>query len=501
MPQLRSACHPTALTGFKRQPGARVLPVLIASGLVVAGIAAEDGKFGPPVIAPGMPGSPGTSTTSPSFAEFTAGRPLLGSGRQVLVQGFLDVDTVQQDNYRDGESSVGDHRGRGLLRSALGLRLRLDEQVSVHLTVGYHAEAGGLPANSPVDGPANGAGTTGNSGTNTGTAIMQEAFVNLQEVLGFETAGLKAGRMPVSFWLHDKRRSFLFDSRADDRDLTSWDGAQASYSGFESFLITPFVYRVPDSSGLTGIVVDWQPVKSSGDDRLFITGSWNLQRDVPVKGLSRRGKSLTSWYAGLDYRQGDVGLWAEFAKQTGQQGDGKRFNGYGGSIGLDLAMGPSSPFNFGIAIDWKSGDGSPGDDRNDALIDPYESISDTYIVEHEKYGEIGRYLDGNLQAGKIKVGVAFDQQDTVRLDFIYAAYKTDKSVNGSSRWLGQEADLTLTWHYNYNTSTKLFGGVYKPGSAFRAIAPGPNNGTATTAPSESSDEFIWLFGANVLVEF
>jgi hypothetical protein len=469
---------------------------------LVASLAILAAADPPPTVAAG--GS-APSTTSPTFAEVVPGKPLLGAGRQVVVQGYLDVDTLTQDNYRDGENSVGDHRGRGLLRSALGMRLKLDDAVLVQLTVGYHAEAGGGAANNPVDGPATGAGTTGNAGTNKGTAIMQEAFARLQEVLGFETLGLVAGRMPVSFWLHDKHRAFLFDSRADDRDLSSWDGAQASYSGIEDLLLTGYTYRLPDASGLSGLVADWQPVQSSGDDRLFVTLSWNLQRDVPVKGLARRGKSLTTWYAGLDYRQGGVGLWAEFARQSGQEGDGLRYAGYGGSAGLEITPGKGSPFSMALIGDWMTGDGKPSDDKNENFINPYESINDTYIVESEKYGEISRYMDGNLRAAKVKVGVAFDNRDTVRMDLVYGAFQTDQPVAGSSRWLGQELDLTTTWQYSYNVTSRVFLGAFKPGSAFRAIAPGPDNGTIPgvrdPGDSDASTNPIYLIGGNILVEF
>ena len=133
----------------------------------------------------------------------------------------------------------------------------------------------------------------------------------------------------------------------------------------------------------------------------------------------------------------------------------------------------------------------PTDDSNDAFINNWEGVSDTYIVEHEKYGELSRLLSGNLQAYKGKFEIALDDKKRVRVKSVYAFYKTSESINGQGKDFGQEADLHLQWDYTRNATITLLAGMFKPGDAYIEASQ-------STTPS---DDLIYLFGANLLVKF
>ncbi len=459
-----------------------------------------------------------------AISEYAPGRSsTLGGQRQVIVQGDLDLDAITQDNYRDGDQGLGDHRGRGLIRCDFGLKMTLDDKVKVQLILGYHGEAGGVAANSPVDGPAPGSGQSGNQGPNgfqdrngdaRGAVVLQQAFVRLQDVLGFNTVTAVAGRMPESFWIHqdlteerysnDKKRAMLFDSRADDRDLTSWDGFKASYSGFDTWQIIPFVYCTPDASGLYGVAVDWRPMDTNANQQLVLSGSWNVVRNVPIKSgfdangqiVNSRGKNLTTWYGGADYKSGGFSFFGEIGYQSGNQGNGEQFAGRGATGGVEWQFGPNSPVTMGLLADYFSGDSNSGDGKNSRFINPYEHICDTYIVENEKYGELSRYMDGDLQALKVKLGVRMANDNSVRMDAVWGGYRLDSAAS-AQRYLGQEVDLTISWRVSYDARLSLLGGVFFPGPGFKLIAP--NN---PLAPGESAGNSpVYLAGVNLKVAF
>ncbi len=414
-------------------------------------------------------------------------RLAIGGSRQVLIRGLVDLDGLTKGNYLDGNSNLSDHRGYGLIRAELGAKVKMDEKVSATVTVAYYDEAGNsVPA----------ASATSTARADRSRAVIDDAFVELKEFLGFEQLGILAGRQPMTWNLRKGHGAFLYDSRADDPEVTSWDGVRVGYAGFEGIDISPYAFRLPDNSSLFGGAIDWRPA-GAGDNRTFITASANLERNVVLRatpangGVQGLGERLITYHVGSEFELGEVDLFGEFAIQKGTERGGVQFAGWGGSAGFDWKM--YQQFGIGAQVDYLTGDNDPTDGKNRAFINNWESTSDTLIVESEKYGELSRYLQGNLQALKLKAGFAFDEQNKVRLNAIYGFYRMTKPVGTvGSKSFGQELDLGLTWQYTYNATFNLRSGLFKPGQGFTAVAP--------AVPNASTD-LAYLLDVNLTVVF
>jgi Alginate export len=205
------------------------------------------------------------------------------------------------------------------------------------------------------------------------------------------------------------------------------------------------------------------------------------------------GDSLQTYYVGGDADFASLELFGEFAMQNGSQNSDVDFKGFAFSGGIDWH---ADRLVLGFQGDYFTGDKDPNDGENRAFINNWEGVSDTYIVESEKYGEQSRLLVGNLQAYKGKVELALDDKKRVRIKSVYAYYKTNELVAGSAgKNFGQEADLHLAWDYTRNATITLLGGVFKPDDAYKAAR---NNSTPTVT---ANDDLIYLIGANLLVKF
>ena len=437
------------------------------------------------------------STPGPRFG--------VGQQRSVVIRGMLGFDVLSQGQYLSGNGSESDHRGYGNIRAELGAKVRLDEQVAVVVTLAYEAEAGDNTGNDPY------------AEDKTGFTVVDDAYAELNDVLGFETIGMKIGRQPVAWNLREGRGAFLYDSAANHPKVTSWDGGRATWNVVEGIEINPFAFSVPGASTLFGGELNWKPAKS-GDSRTFLTAmaTWEVNAPEftvnpvsdagPSKEASgdgratftpgRTGDRLGTYYAGADFYLGDVELFAEGAMQNGNQYDGIKYAGYGLSTGLDWHLFPAQAFVVGLQVDHLSGDEDKTDSVNRGFVNTWEGVSDTYIVESEHYGELSRYLQGNLQAAKLRAGVAFDSRNKVRLDAVFAYYRTAKPVTragstAEARSFGQEGDLTLTWKYTYDATIRLFAGGFLPSGAYENVAPGLT----------PSNEVIYLLGGNLTVVF
>ncbi len=429
-----------------------------------------------------MPGG-GTSTTVYGTQQ-----------RQVFISGLVDLDYLAQDNYLDADSDDrGDLVKEGLIRGEFGARVELDERIEAKLTMAYQAEMGGAPFVRVVDTtPASTADTENTD------VVLDDAFVVLKEFLNYPQVSVKAGRQPVAWNLRTDYGGFLFDSRADYPEVSSWDGAKMQLQ-FETLVFHPYAFALPDDSRLYGLVLDWQP-EQGATNGLFITGSANLQRDPVWAGST--GSSLLTYYGGLEMRfDNGIDLFGEGALQRGSADDGAEYDGYAFSGGLEWRPNTVLPMAFGIQGDFFSGDEDPGDDSADAFVNPWEGFSDTYIVEHEKYGEIAELThqdaiagpDVGLQAAKAKAEVALDQTNRFRLRSIYGFYRTSEVVaGGDSLDFGQELDLSLTWQYNDagNAHITFLGGVFLPDEAYQELAGAGDD-----------DDLVWLFATNLQVAF
>ena len=430
--------------------------------------------------------------TSPSGGlqgyEVAPGPRFGGSNRTVVIRGMMDLDVVNRGGYLSANGDVSDHEGYGNIRAELGAKVKPDETVGVNITFAYEAEAGDNTADDP-EGKAR-----------AGFAVVDDAFVELRDFLGFASFGAKLGRMPVGWNLRSGHGAFLYDSAANHPKVTSWDGAQASFTGFEHFQINPFAYSLPGASTLYGVEANWEPAQS-GDRRSFLTAmaTWERQSPVYLPDVAKsqaEGKAmftqvdklsrLVTYYLGGEFQAGDADLFAEGAAQRGDGMGGQSAEGYGLSLGFDWHF--NSPrITIGMQGDYLTGD-NPTTDVDEAFHNSWEGMRDTYIVEDEQYGELSRYMVGDLMDVKLKAGVVFDDRGKVALDTIYGFYR---NTVGANRDFGQEADLTLTWKYSYAAVFRFLGGVFLPDDGFIQRAPGLT----------PSDDLVYLLGANLTVSF
>jgi len=473
--------------------------------LMVAGVhasAEDNGSTPPPPVVPSGP-APGTSTSGPSPQGGSDSLDLgngsrfgVNSPRQVVIQGLIDMDGLIQNNYTDGNSNNSDHRGFGLLRAELGAKVTLDEKVTTVITIGYYSELGNSQPPPQVLTYPGDLTPTQNRGQ--GQAVINDAYVELKQFLDMPQLGVDAGRMPVCWNLRAGKGAFLYDSRAYDAAVTSWDGARATYN-YESIDVTPYSYRLPDNSTLYGGAVDWKPERS-GSSRTFLTGSVNLERNVVLRPVAAdptpgEGSRLYTYYAGAEFELGDIDIYGEYAAQRGTLNSAVNFDGWGGDIGTEwrTRLANGQQMVLGIQGDYLSGDNNPNDSRDNAFINNWSGTADTYIVESPKYGQLSHYVQGNLEDLKLSAGIAFDQHNRIRLSAIYAYYRMPDPQANSSSGFGQEADLTLTWDYTYNTTFRLFGGIFKPDSGFIQVAP--------IGPIIASTDPAYLLGLNLSTLF
>lgn len=445
---------------------------LLATGLAVAAWA-EDAPFdlnpNPPPRSPTLGGGP---------SPLTPGRASLfspGSGRQVFVQGLLDVDYLTRDNYLDGDDNRSDSESFARIRGELGARVELDESIEVKFTVAYYDRAGQGQA-----------------------AFVDDAYAVLKELFNLPNLSLKVGRQPVSWNLRTDYGALIYDSRANDPDITSWDGGRFQW-GTETLVFTGYGYALPDASELFGLTMDWQP-EQGRDNGLFLTLSANWQRDaidpainIPTQEI---GKSLFTYYGGIEAKTtGGLDSWFEGAIQTGDAANDREYNGYSASGGLDFHLRTAVPLVLGVQGDWLSGDSSPGDQKISAFQNPWEGQQDTLIVEHERYGELSRDLQEagtGLRAGKLKAEVGFDSAGRYKLKGIYGYYLLDEARNGNDAF-GQEFDLVFNWQYNAagNAMISLMGAIFLPDDGYKAVAP----------VQPAGDDVIFLGAANLQVSF
>lgn len=469
-------------------------------------------------------------TASISAADFTGGvqdatpRAISDNGRRVYVTGLVDLDYVKSNNTTDGSDRRPDMRGEGWGRAELGSRVVLDDRVEVGVTVGYVSQAGNNrplgyeaenppapgTASSPEDSAANGHHSSGD-------VTLEDAFVHLPNFLGMRQLDVLAGRQVVAWNLRKGRTAWLFDSRSQNRAVTRWDGVQAKYDvEFMGIDVDAFAFRLPDDSSMLGGMLDWKVIDNS-EKPLWVTGGYMMQQNPLVSvdptnasaAAPRAADSLNTAYVGIDLDLSTFELYGEFAMQRGDVGAGSsaRFSGWGMNLGIDwrVLKDSSQEYILGFQYERLSGDDNAADDDYSAFVNTWEATSDTYIFEHEKYGQISRLLVGNLHDYKFRM--EYSLLSRVRMAGIWGHYQSVTTVPGMSDNLGNEYDLTLSWDYNGNTSSMersggctftLFGGFFKPNSGYEDLIK-QRNGAAN--PDNAGTDTMWTFGANVLAKF
>jgi hypothetical protein len=460
-----------------------------------------------PAPSPTPVGSPGGQT--PSVIGPNGGQIEVSPGktqsanRLVYIQGLVDIDYLQLGRYTSANSSIPDHRSEEWIRAEVGARVEVDDRVEVSVALAYQGVSGTDTPTSPAGTAANNNSTSnGPSNGTAGNAVVNDAFVTLKEFLGSRNLMVEVGRMPVDWNLRKDHAAFLYDSHANNPTITSWDGIRARYN-YDTLDFTPYVLRMPDNSSLFGAMVDWQP-ETTGNDRYFITGSANMERDIQlntndgfasVNATPVYGSKLYTYYVGADADLSDVELFGEFAMQRGTQDGNTSFGGYGVSGGVDWHLDTSMV--FGIQGDFLSGDDSDNNAAgtpnatNHAFINKWSGTSDTLIVENPKYGRLANLVEGDLEALKIKFEYALDDHKRVRAKILYADYRLSKASASGTKDFGQEADLTLAWDYTSNATISLLAGGFKPGSAYDSVSLSPT----------PANDLVYLIAVNLLVKF
>ena len=469
---------------------------LVTSLVALVGLAAAAEEPTPFSGGSGNP-APIGRTTGGSVSAFSQ-----TSERQVFIQGLLDFDYIANNNYTDGDSDRGDSTHQGLLRAELGARIELDEHLEVKLTLAYDAEAGDR--------------TWTQQGTedNPGEVVMDDAYVVLKEFLNRPNMSVQAGRQWMTWNLRTDYGAFLYDSRADNPDVTSWDGVRGSFA-IETLVFRPYAFALPDDSKLYGLAVDWQPAQGESNG-LFLTGAANLIQDPIVYGNNAAGqltpvqvgdlavgsvvaRSLYTYYGGAEMRfDNGLDVFFEGSIQRGKGDNDIKFSGYGLSSGLDWHPRTGNQMVLGLQGDWLRGDEDNTDGKIRSFQNPWEGVQDTLVAEHEKYGELARYADragAGRRAVKLKGELALDSANRFRLGTIYAYYLLDEPPTGGngSKDFGQELDLKLNWQYDNANKARIaiMGGLFQPGRGFSQIAP-----------SQPADQdLIWMFATNLEVAF
>lgn len=400
------------------------------------------------------------------------------------LRGELLVEGVHQSNYRPGRSDVN----QLWMRAVLGAKLVFDKRLEAQ--IGFAADfEGGDDRSRRADDRSD--------------VVISDAYLTLKEFLSPDWHW-RLGRQPMTWNLRADHGGFLYDSRADDPSAQGWDGVR-TYVEFDRLTLHGFAFRLNEShksrgieednvvsganNSLLGAAFDWHP-RLGNDGQLFISALVSWETNPPVPGLGKA--DLYTYNIGFEAKlDNGIDLYGELAVQDGKTDDGRKFKGYGGYIGADWHIPGPYRAVAGIQYDQLSGDRNPDTGDIQALITPWEGMSDTYIVEHERYGELSRYVQGNRQAIKLKLEYGF-YDDRLRMRALGANYRLDKAVGGS-RDFGTEVNLGVFWQYTYNLRLGLFGGWFEPGRGFREAVL-----AQTGEEASKSDILFGAFSAHLL---
>ncbi|MFW5846203.1 MAG: hypothetical protein ACOCXJ_08245, partial [Planctomycetota bacterium] len=380
------------------------------------------------------------------------------SSNQHYLQGSLLIDALRQNRYRPG---AADPDVSGMwIRAEYGAKIELDDKLELTMTVAYDAEAGDSTEDEGLVAGADG-----------GEVVMDDAWAVFKRFL-HPTLDFEVGRMPVAWNLRQDHGAFLYDSRADSPDVTSWDGVRASFD-IENWTFRPFYYwfdlinerrgvdpgdsrgRHEDDNYLYGIVVDWQP-DSAVDNEIFITAAYTVANNVRFGAIDDPlvGDRITTWSLGTEWKMASGWeIYGEYAQQDGNLDDGREVDarGYYGGATWRVPVGGRLD-RAAINLQYDHLDGDDGGSDFGAFINPYEAVSDTLIVEHERYGELSRLLTGNLDAYKTRLEWVFVPRSNFRVQATGAQYNIPDPAPGNDDDFGLELDLEMSWDYNYYTT-------------------------------------------------
>jgi len=443
---------------------------------------------------------------------------------------LVDPDTLLLTVPSSARSThFQDSNSQMWIRAVLGTDVDIANRAQIRVSVVFDAEGGDETH-------------LGSPGRNLGGVYLNEAWILLKELF-LDDLSVRAGRQEFYLNLRRNRGAMLYDSRADNPRVHGWDGVRARYQ-WDNFLFTPYGFildaareeRGIEIAGnglvvgnsnskdnvLVGIQVDWQP-DYGADNRVFVTGGASLERNVvirPTNPLAGRispliGDRLINYYGGIEIQPGSgLTIWGEGAMQDGSLDKHRDFNGFAWSAGLEWHARGRYDAVVGVQYDFHSGDRhaangfynavlfgpvlgqvlptfdkvlianilqhNPDDSEFRNFVAPWEGRSDTFIVEHERYGELSEFMVGNLHGGKARLEYRLDRNQTLRLMLLGAWYALDvpgydlQTRAAGANWFGQEYDASLSWRYTHHTTLNLMGGVFLPGLGYRQIVVDEN---------------------------
>ena len=388
-------------------------------------------------------------------------------GADQYLQGSVLFEWVNQNNYT-GDDQAHD---QFWLRAELGSKIELEDHIELNIVFAYDAEFGDDTA-------------SGDPGDNEGNVVLDEGSILFKRFLRPEL-DVRFGRQPVNWNLRTGFGAFMYDSRAGNPDVTSWDGIVAHYD-LDNVILRPYLYNLDEnneSQGIEapagndrrdniiyGIIIDYEPQHNSDTD-IFFSANFSYEKNVVVNGATT-GSNLFTSYLGSEWKfASGWDLYFEIAVQDGELDSSTDFDGQGYSIGLNTFFNVASdlPDNamFGIQYDDYSGNDTSGDFTG--FVAPHEGVSDLMIVEHERYGELSEQLVGNLNALKVRFEWTLDQSEKSVLNFIAASYEMNETTSGVDEEFGIEYDLSIDWEYSNYTTIKLFGAVFQPGDGYEDL--------------------------------
>lgn len=433
------------------------------------------------VIAAGM-----STASAVEINQTLYGETLIeGISWQRFPLGQINRSVGDDADRPDGNESVG------WMRAKLGAKIQIQDRVETNISLVYDAEAG-APSE---DGIA-------------GSIHLNDANVLLRRFI-FPDLHLRIGRQPVSYNLRKGRGGFLYDSRANNPAVTSWDGVRAHYN-WDTLTFQPYTFllsndetSVDGTNTLSGVHVDWQPDGIAGDGRVFVTGSLSLERNLIYDNRDsdnpQVGDRIMNYYIGLEWeRPNGWTFWGEGAFQEGRLDSDRKFRGYGLSAGVEWDVPGNNNAIVGVQVDHRSGDRNPEESgRYTNFVAPHEGVSDTRIMEHERYGELTNLLVGNTQALKVSAEYKFDQflpRNPLHLKFVWGYFQMDKAPSGYSSFLGNEFDLSMGWQYGPGTTINVFGAVFRPGRGMEQLI----NDAYTDS---TRGRTMYMLGTNLQVNF
>lgn len=413
---------------------------------------------------------------------------------QVLT-GELLIEGINQQNYLDGDDDRNDRASAMWLRGRLGAMVDFDDYAELEIGVVYDGQAGDR---------------TGTDTDGSAEIALNEAFLTLKHLFR-DDLHLRLGRQPVTWNLRAHHGAFYHDSRADDPLVNSWDGVRLYWQG-RNLTTSAFWYQLDEANeqrgldglgaattrtpnardnSLFGVVLDYQP-DAEGDNRLFFTGGASIELNQRVDATTVADEVI-AYYGGFEAELlADVDLYGEGVIQDGDLRGGGSMAGWGFNIGADYR--PPGPLDtvLGIQFDLLSGDDDPDSGDYEAFSAPWEGVSDTLIVEHERYGELAELQVGNRQALKLKLEYRF-LQERFRVKMLGAHYQLPEAVDGADTF-GTEIDFQINWQYTYWVNLGFMAAAFFPSDGYQNLIE-----RATGTPG--GDDEIYLLGANAQVVF